>query len=109
MDKKQEKKSALSQSFVTGVIAAVFLIVGYQTAMFIHRAAVMKIAANRDEPDTVYVYMQPEQSSDKAGVSSEKVKTVRKNSYHAPMQSRSGRMCPTPKWSLSHLIPILCL
>lgn len=37
----------------------VFLIIGYQTALFVHQAAVMKIAANRDEPDTVYVY--PEQ------------------------------------------------
>ena len=97
MDKKQEKKSALSQSFVTGVIASVFLIIGYQTAMFIHRAAVMKIAADRDEPDTVYVYMQPEQSSDKAGVSSEKVKTVRKNSYHAPRAEAVRQNMPYPK------------
>ena len=47
-----------SESFIVGVIAVVFLIVGYQTALFIHRAAVMKIAAGRDEPDTVYVYRQ---------------------------------------------------
>ena len=47
-----------SESFIVGVIAVVFLIVGYQTALFIHRAAVMKIAAGRDDPDTVYVYRQ---------------------------------------------------
>ena len=29
---------------------------GYQTALFVHRAAVMKIVADRDAPDTVYVY-----------------------------------------------------
>lgn len=52
----ESKKSGLSESFVMGVIALVFLMVGYQTAMFIHRAAVVKIAANRDCPDTVYVY-----------------------------------------------------
>lgn len=52
----ESKKSGLSESFVMGVIALVFLMVGYQTAMFIHRAAVVKIAANRDSPDTVYVY-----------------------------------------------------
>ena len=34
----------------------VFLVIGYQTAMFVYRAALMKIAANRDEPDTVFVY-----------------------------------------------------
>ena len=53
---EKEKKSGLSESFVIGVIALVFLIVGYQTALFIHNAAVVKIAANRDHPDTVYVY-----------------------------------------------------
>jgi DNA uptake protein ComE-like DNA-binding protein len=41
---------------VLGVVALVFLIIGYQTAMFVYKAAVTKIAANRDEPDTVYVY-----------------------------------------------------
>lgn len=41
---------------MVGVIALVFLIVGYQTALFVYRASVMKIVSNRDEPDTVYVY-----------------------------------------------------
>ena len=51
-----EKKSKLSESFVLGVIVLVFLIVGYQTALFVYRASVMKIVSNRDEPDTVYIY-----------------------------------------------------
>ena len=55
MDKKKER-GPLSQSFVMGVIALVFLILGYQTALFLHHAAVTKIASNRDCPDTVYVY-----------------------------------------------------
>lgn len=59
----EEKKHGLSESFIIGVIAIVFLIVGYQTALFIHQAAVMKIAANRDEPDTVYVHMPPSSPS----------------------------------------------
>ena len=33
-----------------------FLVIGYQTALFVHSAAVAQIAANGDEPDTVYVY-----------------------------------------------------
>ena len=53
--KKRDDKSGLSESFVTGTIAIVFLLVGYQTALFIHRASVMKIIANRDEPDTLFV------------------------------------------------------
>ena len=32
------------------------MILGYQTALFVHRAAVVSIAANRDAPDTIYVY-----------------------------------------------------
>ena len=36
-----------------GVVALVFMIIGYQTALFVHSAAVMKIEANRDRPDTV--------------------------------------------------------
>jgi DNA uptake protein ComE-like DNA-binding protein len=50
--------NGFSESFIVGVIAVVFLVIGYQTALFIHRAAVMKIAAGRDEPDTVYLYRQ---------------------------------------------------
>ena len=63
--KKKENKSGLSESFIAGVIAIVFLIVGYQTALFIHRAAVMKVVANRDEPDTVFVYgnIAPDQTA----------------------------------------------
>lgn len=56
MGKFGKLKVRLTDSFVVGVVALVFLIIGFQTALFIHRAAVMKIAANRDEPDTVYVY-----------------------------------------------------
>ena len=59
MKSSDSKKSGLSESFVMGVIAIVFLLVGYQTALFVHRAAVTAIASNRDAPDTVYVYNSP--------------------------------------------------
>ncbi len=49
------KKDILKSSFVVGSIALVFLIVGYQAAVFVHSAAVAKIAADRDCPDTVFV------------------------------------------------------
>lgn len=52
----KRKESKLSESFVVGVLALVFLIVGYQTALFVYRASVMKIVSHRDEPDTVYIY-----------------------------------------------------
>lgn len=93
MSRKEEKRSGMSQSFATGVVAAVFLIVGYQTAVFIHRAAVVKIAADRDDPDTVYLYMpqpdvsaqaRPDQEGDRQQVEISSVKTVRRNSTHSP-------------------------
>lgn len=51
-----KKKQQPTSSFVTGAIALVFLIIGYEAALFIHKAAVLRLAANRDHPDTVYVY-----------------------------------------------------
>ena len=63
----------------------VFLIIGYQTALFVHQAAVMKIAANRDEPDTVYVYQERSAPDRSSGVSmSDAFKSVRKNADHSP-------------------------
>lgn len=59
---EKKQKGVLSESFIVGVIAILFMIVGYQTSMFIHRAAVTKIAANRDVPDTVYIYKTSEPS-----------------------------------------------
>lgn len=40
----------------TGAVCLAFLIVGYQLALFVSRAAVLRIEANRDKPDTVFIY-----------------------------------------------------
>ena len=53
--KDRKKGSSLPGSFTVGAIALVFLIIGYQVAVFIHHAATVKLAADRDRPDTVYV------------------------------------------------------
>ena len=95
MSRKEDKKTPLSQSFVTGVIAAVFLIVGYQTAAFIHRAAVVKIAADRDAPDTVYVYMAPENDSGSQDASP--VKVERRNSSHSGRAEAVRKNVPYPR------------
>ena len=52
---RKTPRSGLQGSFVTGAIALVFLIIGYETALFVHKAATLRIEANRDHPDTVYV------------------------------------------------------
>ena len=80
-------KGGLQQSFLTGVIALVFLLVGYQTALLVHRAAVVKIAANRDEPDTVYVYISEpgleHESSPAPGPEQPPPKVAQKTSSHS--------------------------
>lgn len=87
MESSEKKKSGLSESFVIGVIAIVFLIIGYQTALFIHRAAVMKITANRDEPDTVYVRIPISRDSiagrSESGISGEETEIVRSYASHS--------------------------
>ena len=42
-------------SFTTGAIALVFLLIGYQSALFVHKAAVCRIVSLRARPDTVFV------------------------------------------------------
>ena len=51
----QKNSSAV---FKVGAIALTFMILGFQVALFVHRAAVLRIEANRDAPDTVYVYVE---------------------------------------------------
>lgn len=53
--KDKNPKGSSSAAFKAGAVALAFIIIGYQTALFVHRAAVMRIEANRDRPDTVYV------------------------------------------------------
>ena len=81
MKEKVEK----GRGYLTSIIAVVFLIIGYQTALFVHQAAVMKITANRDEPDTVYVYQERSAPDRSSGVSmTDAFKSVRKNADHSP-------------------------
>lgn len=48
--------------FKIGAICLAFLIIGYQCALFVHRATMLRIETSRDAPDTVYVvsYQVPE-------------------------------------------------
>lgn len=46
----------LKSSFIFGAIALIFLIVGYQLALFIHASSVAKITADNLPKDTVYIY-----------------------------------------------------
>lgn len=93
-----ERKPGMAQSFVTGVIALVFLLVGYQAAMFIHEAAVMKVASNRDVPDTVYVYRAVPESMpgdvERSGITDS---VVRKNASHGKHAEKVRHEMPYPR------------
>lgn len=91
MKEKENSRGELQQSFLMGVIALVFLLVGYQTALLVHRAAIMKIAANRDEPDTVYICVpaKEETVTYKASSHTLRAQTVRgKLPYKSPQTFR---------------------
>ena len=55
MEEGKKTQKNLKNSFTTGAIALVFLIIGFEVALFIHKAAVVRLVADRDRPDTVYV------------------------------------------------------
>ena len=51
---REDKPSAAA--FKVGAISLAFLIIGYQAALFVGHAARLRLEANRDRPDTVYIY-----------------------------------------------------
>lgn len=95
-----KKDRGLARSTVVGVVALVFLIIGYQTALFVHSAAVARVAANRDEPDTVFVYRELEGRSltgvqDNRKSAHDDSKEIRKTGKHSAagevMRARAPR------------------
>ena len=62
-DRNTSTNTRISATLKVGAIALCFLVLGYQICLFIQRVAVMRVAANRDHPDTVFVYLEPAQST----------------------------------------------
>ena len=83
--KKSEDKTPVSV-FKTGGIALAFLIIGYQSALFVHRAAELRIAAARDHPDTVYVVRDTSAALLQGG--SGVTVVARNNASHSPVVER---------------------
>ncbi len=54
--KDSKDRGKPSASFIVGAVALLFLIIGYQAALFIRKASVARIISNHDHPDTVFVY-----------------------------------------------------
>lgn len=55
MGKRNQKSSGAA--FKAGAVALAFLVTGYQTALFVHKAAVLRVQSVMDTPDTVYVQL----------------------------------------------------
>ena len=71
-------RSGVKSSFAAGVAALVFLVIGYQSALFIHKASVLKILGNKDAPDTVFVIDKALAESILKPLSAERLETMRK-------------------------------
>lgn len=83
--KRQKTPKNPTASFTTGAIALVFLIIGFEVALFIHKAAVTRLVADRDRPDTVYIVERPKPRTETEEEEQEmETVTVRKPSEHSP-------------------------
>ena len=84
--KKKEKNSESRENsgrvFKLGSICLIFMVIGYQVALFVNRAAVMRISDRRDSPDTVYVLRVPEPPDGELKRAAT-ADTVRRNSAHS--------------------------
>lgn len=70
---KKNKTDEPLPAFKLGAISLAFLLLGYQVALFVQKAAITGIVAHRDRPDTVYVYVK----EDGGGAISDSVRRVR--------------------------------
>lgn len=82
--------------FKIGAICLAFLIIGYQCALFVHRATALRIEAARDKPDTVYLvsYLPADSgdgcsdpspgSGESGGAAPVRRDTIRRNAQHPP-------------------------
>lgn len=52
---RESGKQGIIKSFRLGAVCLAFLLIGYETSIFIHRASVERSSALRERPDTVFV------------------------------------------------------
>ena len=79
-----KRQKTLKSSFTTGAIALVFLIIGFEVALFVHKAAVTRLVADRDRPDTVYIVERPKPKAETEEEEEMETITVRRPSEHSP-------------------------
>lgn len=86
-DKASRRDKPSAASFKVGAIALAFLILGYQAALFVTRAGRLRLEANRDRPDTVFVRgsaPEPLADADFASLNVSQGSPDRRNAAHTP-------------------------
>ena len=96
MAAKDRKDETPGTVFKVGGIALAFLIIGYQSALFVNRAAVLRIESLRDHPDTVYVVdealaARAMGTQEEAANAQSGVVIVRRNAEHSAAVERIRR------------------
>lgn len=59
-DTFRQKKSKTGRTLGSGAIALTFLVLGFESALFMHKAAELRLEAIKAVPDTVYILRTPE-------------------------------------------------
>lgn len=97
MDRKKNEKGS-GAAFRTGVIAIAFMATGFQTALFLHKAAAVKIESMKDRPDTVYVIeTRTAGTEDTDSPAQRTVTTIRKNYSSRSSTSSNIRNAYAPR------------
>ena len=78
MTKRQKSSGTV---FKIGAIALVFIIIAYQAALFINRAATLHVEALRDHPDTIYIIKEIISPQETVAVT--RTDTVRRSAVHS--------------------------
>ena len=88
---KKEKPEGGHSAFKAGAVSLAFLIIGYQSALFVHRAAALQILANEDHPDTVFVAVPTAEMQEGSGAPSAEKREIRRSSSRSPEARAVGR------------------
>ena len=92
-DSGREDRKGLKSSFAAGVAALVFLVIGYQSALFMHKASVLKILENKDAPDTVFVIDRTLAERILKPLPAERLETMRKTLQGKDVYVVTGEGC----------------
>lgn len=90
MNRKDRKNSGgSSASFKLGAVSLAFIVIGYQSALFVHRAGVLRAESLEAHPDTVIVYRNVIREDASPGTVEDSAVTERRNAPRKPEMERA--------------------